>query len=351
VRGNDLVGFAERVLALLDQGAFVATYKYAVLLALMDLCLEGTRRDGTAPDCITTRQLAEKVVELYWPQTGEFRGRTLRQNSGRQARILTDICRFRAALADPSVPIDRARRSAPATFEQLVRQVEWTLILMPLPRLQVVGGETERLLYQIGWDIEVGQNRRLVTEYQESRSSGFDNRILLYPSVGDHLVALNGLLRPLIHRAWCAMVAELNDLHESRLESFLFGVDRAALAAVRPELLELQHGQCFYCRSRLLPTGDVTTSFRGHGIPTTASTTSSSPTADATVRSAPSLRHLSTWPTGGRGIPVRPERSFRSPNICAGRRTPRRHSVSRAACILVCQTGHASGFESGSSVP
>ena len=155
------------------------------------------------------------------------------------------------------MPNDRARRSAPAKFEHLVRQVEWTLILMPLPRLQVVGGETERLLYQIGWDIEVGQNRRLVTEYQQSRSSAFDNRILLYPSVGDHLVALNGLLRPLIHRAWCAMVAELNDLHESRLESFLFGVDRAALAAVRPELLELQHGQCFYCGSRLLPTGDV----------------------------------------------------------------------------------------------
>lgn len=63
---NDLVAFAERVLALLDQGTFVATYKYAVLLALMDLCPEGTQRDGAAPDCVTTRQLAEKVVELYW---------------------------------------------------------------------------------------------------------------------------------------------------------------------------------------------------------------------------------------------------------------------------------------------
>jgi hypothetical protein len=71
---QDLVAFAERVLALLDQGSFVATYKYAVLLALMDLCLEGTNRHGRAPDCVTTRQLAAKVIELYWPQTSEFRG-------------------------------------------------------------------------------------------------------------------------------------------------------------------------------------------------------------------------------------------------------------------------------------
>jgi len=257
VRSNDLVAFAERVLALLEQGAFVATYKYAVLLALMDLCLEGTQRDGSAPTSITTRQLAEKVVELYWPHTGEFRGRTLRQNTGRQARIVTDICRFRAALDDPSAPLDRARRSAPGRFERLVRQVEWTLILMPLPRLQVVGGGTEPLLYEIGWGVEIGRDRRLVAEYQRSRTGGFDNRILLYPSVGDHLVALNALLRPLIYRAWSAMVAQLNDLHESKLESFLFGTDRRALAAVRPDLLDLQSGRCFYCGSRMSGTGDV----------------------------------------------------------------------------------------------
>jgi len=34
------IAFAERVIALLDEGAFTATYKFAVLLALLDLCLE-----------------------------------------------------------------------------------------------------------------------------------------------------------------------------------------------------------------------------------------------------------------------------------------------------------------------
>ena len=207
-------------------------------------------------DFVKTRQLAGKVIELYWPQTCEFRGQTLRQNSGRQARILTDIAGFRGTLADPSAPTGHARSEAPKHFALLVDKVEWTLILMPLPRLQVVGGETEHLLYQIGWGLEIERSRGTVAAYQRT-GTGFDNRILLYPGVGDHLVMLNGLLRPLVHRAWSAMVAQLNSLDESRLESFLFGMDRIALAAVRPGLLDLQDGRCFYCDGALGRSAEV----------------------------------------------------------------------------------------------
>jgi len=45
------LALAERILELLDQGRFTATYKYAVLL---DLCLENAARDGAAPDLLTT---------------------------------------------------------------------------------------------------------------------------------------------------------------------------------------------------------------------------------------------------------------------------------------------------------
>ena len=254
---RDVIAFGERLLALLDQGSFVATYKYAVLLGLMDLCIEKADRHGVAPDSVTTRQLAQKVLELYWPQTEVFRGRTLKQNSGRQARIVSDIMTFREALPDPSVPLQRARLEDPARFDRLLREVEWMLILMPLPRLQAVGGHAEPLIYEIGWDLSIERNRRMVREQQRTGSGSFDNQIRFLPSVGEHLVRLNGLLRPLIHRAWTAMVAQLNDLDEARLERFLFGVDRIQLAAVRPGLIDLQHGQCFYCPSRVLRDAEV----------------------------------------------------------------------------------------------
>src|SRR6185369_868992 len=69
---RDAIGFAEKVLELLDEGRYTATYKYAVLLALIDLCLEGTQASGAPPEMVTTRQLADKVLEIYWPHTVPF---------------------------------------------------------------------------------------------------------------------------------------------------------------------------------------------------------------------------------------------------------------------------------------
>lgn len=254
------IDLAEKVLTLLDQGRFTATYKYAVLLGLMDLCLEGTSRAGVPPSMVTTRQLAEKVVELYWPQTMPFgtdeRGHILRQNqgaAGSQAAIVSAVARFRGrsgAAALSRVKVERQR-----DFARLIDTVEWKLIQMPLPRLQTVGGRPHRFLYDIAWTDDITNAR--VKAYQGGDSGDFDNRILLMPGVGDALVRLNGLLRPLIHRQWTAQVARLNSLPDSRLEAFLFGGGRKATEAVRPHLQELQSGRCFYCRRPLLHRAQV----------------------------------------------------------------------------------------------
>lgn len=37
------------------------------------------------------------------------------------------------------------------------------------------------------------------------------------------------------------------------LNEFLFGSERAALAVIRPVLVDIQQGQCFYCRKPLTP--------------------------------------------------------------------------------------------------
>src|SRR4051812_42899251 len=102
---------AERLIQLLDRGGFTATYKYAVLIALMDLCMELTSATGLPPDIITTRQLAEKVIELYWLHSAPYdseRG-VLRQNTGKgdtQAEIIRHILQFRSDLtAEPAASL------------------------------------------------------------------------------------------------------------------------------------------------------------------------------------------------------------------------------------------------------
>ncbi len=264
-REDGAIALAEKVLSLLDEGTFTATYKYAVLLGLIDLCMENTSRTGAAPEMVTTRQLAEKVLEIYWPQSVPFHypsfpePTVLTQNRGAadtQAAILREIVSFRREHApDPSVPLARARKAAAEGFEDLVQFVEWKLIKMPLPRVQYFGQSHDGFLYSINWDRSVRMGA--VSEYQRSGGGPFDNRIHLKQGVGEYLVLLNSLLRPLIHRQWAAMVAQLNELEESRLEQFLFGARRVPLDPVRPGLRELQDDRCFYCRSRLKGSGRI----------------------------------------------------------------------------------------------
>jgi 5-methylcytosine-specific restriction endonuclease McrA len=248
------IGFAEKVLELLDEGRYTATYKYAVLLALIDVCLERTQASGAAPEMVTTRQLADKVVEHYWPHSMPFAGlapiAVLNQSTLGQAEIVSAIMRFRERhTPDPSVPRWEARTAASDAYERLVRRVEWKLIEMPLPRLQVMGQVQRPFIYEIFWDQKVTQ--REVKRYQAGESSDFDNRVLFKPDVGDYFLQLSGLLRPLIQRRWAAMVAELNRLEESQLEVFLFGADRIRTARIRAGLWEIQERRCFYCDRKI----------------------------------------------------------------------------------------------------
>lgn len=261
IHDGDVIGFAERVLAILDpgRGRKATTYKLAVLLGLMDAALERTTEDeGRAPDMITTAELADKVLEIYWIQTLPYvlpDGTThpiLRQGGAtvEQAEIVSAIARFRQLHApDPSTSLARARATAPVDFARLRRSIEWKLIEMPLPRLQRIGGEHDPFIYQIGWDESIRQ--RVVTEYQRGGGGSFDNRLLLRPRVGEYLVRLAGLLRPIIHRRWAAMVAQMNDLADAKLEEHLFGLERISTEPIRNGLIEIQEGRCFYCEDRL----------------------------------------------------------------------------------------------------
>lgn len=198
------------------------------MLALIDVCLERTQASGAPPDVLTTRQLAEKIVEIYWPHTVPFAGQgqasrgVLRQNNLGQAEIVSAILRFRRRHApDPSVPRWESRVAAPDAYERLVRLVEWKL------------------------------RRREVGRYLADDAGTFDNRVMLKPNVGEYLLQLNSLLRPLIQRRWAAMLAELNRLEESQLEAFLFGADRTQTARIRAGLWEVQERRCFYCDKRI----------------------------------------------------------------------------------------------------
>jgi 5-methylcytosine-specific restriction endonuclease McrA len=247
------VRFAEKILELLDEGRFVTTYKFAVLLALMDLCFEKNAAAGMAPESVTTRQLAEKIIEIYWPHTVDYHSTAtvLKQSTGKQAQIPAAILRFRFNQPlKAAASLHRAKLAYPKEYERLVRSVEWTLVEMPFPRLQTIGLSRDPFIYEINWD---------ETVRQRDLHNDFDNVIRFKPGVGDLLIRLNSLLRPLVHKKWASMVSLINKLPETQLEDFLFGIDRVSNVKIREGLWEMQGKDCFYCGERILEPrqGDV----------------------------------------------------------------------------------------------
>jgi len=88
-------------------------------------------------------------------------------------------------------------------------------------------------------------------------NTGAGSRIVLRPGVAYCFREFHALITDLVRGAWSryvrqqnlAVLGEATDLNE-----FLFGSERISLAVVRPVLLDLQDGRCFYCHAPLAPT-------------------------------------------------------------------------------------------------
>lgn len=251
----EALAFAQLLLNLLDEGRRTATYKLAVLLALIDCCAFGTDAAGTAPNVVTTRELARRVLELYWPQVRPYPlamggAAVLRQSSQQRALTVEAVRQLRSHTVGATTPA-AAERAHPDEFAATLDTVELNLVRMPLGKLQrplgfseAAGRDYPRFLYD---DSAFHEN----VSARQLRATPLPVR--LCPGVGDWLVSLAGLLRPLLELHWTREVAKFNgaELPEDRLRDFLFGSERESLTRVRPGLLEAQAGCCFYCGAAL----------------------------------------------------------------------------------------------------
>lgn len=102
----DEVTFLRKLQRLLEEGDFVATYKFALLHALADLSVEN-EPTAVGTMAISLEQLAAKFIEYYWRQARPYReGALLRQSAGRQAAVVNRVAEAHTAVSgfDNSCP-------------------------------------------------------------------------------------------------------------------------------------------------------------------------------------------------------------------------------------------------------
>jgi len=240
------VEFIEKVQRLLDSGSFVATYKYALLIALCDVAVEKGFDDDRA-QVVRLTDLGQQFLRLYWTHVREYPGinQRLRQNTGSPAAILRIVTKARGDAVKP----DRADAYA-SVPEAVLREATQQVRTMPLMKLQTIGREKA--------DPDHPDNFLYATRVS-------DGCITLCPGVSACLRRFRALIVSSAQAAWAEYVRRHNpELGAgSDLDAFLFGADRTAVHAVAPALLDLQQGRCFYTGRAI----DVTTAHVDHFIP------------------------------------------------------------------------------------
>ena len=225
----DQIVFLTRVQKILDEGQFVATYKFALLIALIEIAIE-RGDDSGAPLDVKIEWIAEKFIELYWGHAKPFGGTVLAQNKGTNIAVLGRI----EMLQIKTVSLAEARRLV--EWRAAVRGIGRIIETMPLFRLQLLRGD-----------------QRIPFLYEESI---VDGSIQLKPGVAYCLRKFSTLLGALARNSW---LREVRDNPRNAyaigatqsLEIFLFGDERVPLGRVRDVLLPVQEERCFYCGRRL----------------------------------------------------------------------------------------------------
>jgi hypothetical protein len=235
--------FLQNVQRVLTEGAFTTSYKFALVRALSDLAvLAGD--DSGAPLELKTREIAARMVDLYWrqarpfPVTGEpsdpavgdpnaVRHLLLMQIGNRNTAIVRHIAEAQREFGGS---LFRFQRQACDRYRQLVAEVDQVVRIHPLWKLQTVGEQRVEFLYE---------------------NVGRGNRITLRPGVAYCFRAFYDLVRNLVEASWARFVQKVNFGrlgNVADLSTFLFGRERTSLERYREILFEVQQGRCLYCR-------------------------------------------------------------------------------------------------------
>lgn len=233
--------FLHKIQRLFDEGSFVSTYKFALLNAIADLSVENGGESGD-PLELSSRNIAEKFIELYWRQVIPFpvmgrKNNVLFQNAGRQAAIINKISENHAQVRGNLATLKRQSR----VYRSLVTDVAGTVRIMPLWKLQRIGNIVDDFLYE---------------------NLGRGTTITLRPGVAYCFRLFHSQIQNMVQGAWLrwirreqrnqSLLGQATDLGD-----FLFGNDRSVLASYVPLLTELQNGRCFYCGRNLNQRGEV----------------------------------------------------------------------------------------------
>lgn len=237
IPSNQQIDFIAYIQRLLVEGKFTATYKYALLHALADICIESPLMDDPHHKLqIPLSSIVEKFIAIYWQHampfnsTEQYNNGLLKQSSDRPAKIITEL--------------NRCHNLNIKNINKLKQSDDWSAIYKdtlrvikegPLWRLQVLANKEECVLYE---------HKKGVPYITLNRGIAYCFR------------RFYELVTQISRNAWINKIQSIpaNQKligNQAQLDPFLFGINRQVITKAKPILVEIQHGNCFYCQKPL----------------------------------------------------------------------------------------------------
>lgn len=232
------VNFLKYIQWLLESGSYTSTYKFALLMALVNVTIE-SEFHGNAALFISYEQLAEQFIKLYWNQSLPFASQdnindeaVLSQNKGSQAVVIVKIIE----LQNKQSNINKAKISYPNDWAKMRKAIAQNIHKNPAKFLQTPENIERTFLYS----------------YDEKNKDG----ITLNKGIAYCLAHFSGIVFKLCEQYWTDFVRDNKRNqhlfnHDTDLKGFLFDQSRQNLASLLPMLIEIQDCQCFYCAKPL----------------------------------------------------------------------------------------------------
>ena len=236
----DFIAYIQRMLV---EGEFTATYKYALLHAIADVCVEHKNSNPDAPMEIEIDTLVDKFFQLYWNHSVPYAlGTTdiitnaedmlLKQNSLGQAKFITEIFKLQNAGIKSYNAFKNHQQ-----YSKVISSLRRTFIDGPLWRLQLLSGKEECFLYPHTLLGKGREPKRIVLNV------GIDQCFRRFYDLVVHLSVTEWVEKVQTIKANQTLLGS-----HSQLQEFLFGTNRTALKVVAPLLIDIQKGLCFYCQ-------------------------------------------------------------------------------------------------------
>ena len=230
--------FLRRIQWMLESSSYTSTYKFALLMAMVNLSIESGINDDSEHS-ISYEQLAEQFIQLYWtqvlPYSDQSSDSVLRQSSTTgQASVVNSILNLQDVTKTTSLTIARTQNIK--LWQSTIKDIASTIKKYPARYLQSAEDKVSReFLYVYDSKLKV---------------------ITLKPGIAYCFTRFSKIINKLCQQYWTEFVRKnsRNQIHFSDdidLQQFLFNQSRQSLKVLITILIDTQQGRCFYCHKSL----------------------------------------------------------------------------------------------------